>query len=353
MAYIGRSPQYGVFQTQTITPDGSTTFSLSYPVATEASMIVSVGGVIQQPSTAYTISNGGTQIVFSEAPDVGLDVFIIFMGEKYTVGTLSDNYVTAGMLQSNSVTTAKIADGSVTAAKLGTVYAANITGIDSIAVANTQITGKLTSSQIVSVANTQVTGIQTIAQGGTNNATFTSPSGSVSGLVFYNGTGLVNDSTVTDVGYDTSSHTLRATNLTVSGDITFSGGNVNVTGPFIETANVMGVPSATQAYPLSLNSLSFHTANATSNVTANLTGLNSLSSNTTSTFAIGVKNGATPYYISGVQIDGTTSNVTTYWQGSVPTGGNASCIDLYTFTVLKTGVLTYTVLGAQSKFTTS
>jgi hypothetical protein len=61
-------------------------------------------------------------------------------------------------------------------------------------------------------------------------------------------------------------------------------------------------------------------------------------------------NGATPYYPTTFQIDG--SAVTPKWQGgTAPTAGNASSIDAYTFTIIKTAATpTYTVLAAQTKF---
>ena len=59
--------------------------------------------------------------------------------------------------------------------------------------------------------------------------------------------------------------------------------------------------------------------------------------------------GTTPYYASAFQIDG--SAVTPKWSGGVaPTAGNASSIDSYSFTIIKTASATFTVLGAQSKF---
>jgi len=62
-----------------------------------------------------------------------------------------------------------------------------------------------------------------------------------------------------------------------------------------------------------------------------------------------VKQGATPYYNSAVQIDG--SGVTPEWQGgSAPSAGNASSLDVYTYTVIKTGSATFTVLAAQTQF---
>jgi hypothetical protein len=64
-----------------------------------------------------------------------------------------------------------------------------------------------------------------------------------------------------------------------------------------------------------------------------------------------VTNGSTAYYNSTVQIDGTTSGVTTKWQGgSAPTSGNASSIDVYTYVIFKTGSAAFTVLASVTKF---
>ena len=60
---------------------------------------------------------------------------------------------------------------------------------------------------------------------------------------------------------------------------------------------------------------------------------------------------ATAYYNSAVQVDGTTSGVTTKWQGgTAPTNGNASSIDCYTYVIIKTASATYTVLASVTKF---
>lgn len=76
---------------------------------------------------------------------------------------------------------------------------------------------------------------------------------------------------------------------------------------------------------------------------------NSMAVGESVTAAILFKNGTTPYYINTVQIDATT--VTPKWQGgSAPTGGNASSIDVYTFTIIKTAAATFTVLASQTQF---
>ena len=89
MAYIGRPPEYGGYEKQDITADGSTTtFALNYTVGSESSQFVSVAGIPQQPGTAYTLSGGGANIVFSVAPASTATVFIIFLGYAFDSGAL-------------------------------------------------------------------------------------------------------------------------------------------------------------------------------------------------------------------------------------------------------------------------
>jgi hypothetical protein len=98
-----------------------------------------------------------------------------------------------------------------------------------------------------------------------------------------------------------------------------------------------------------------YTTNATGNWTLNVRGdgSNSLDSimdtGESITIAHLVPQGATAYYNSAFQIDG--SGVTPEWQGgSAPTEGNVSSIDVYSYTIIKTGAATFTVLAAQTQF---
>ncbi len=63
-----------------------------------------------------------------------------------------------------------------------------------------------------------------------------------------------------------------------------------------------------------------------------------------------VQQGATAYYNNVVQIDG--SSVTPKYQGGTAwAAGNASSIDAYVYTVIKTAATpTYTVFASQTKF---
>ena len=62
-----------------------------------------------------------------------------------------------------------------------------------------------------------------------------------------------------------------------------------------------------------------------------------------------VTNGATPYYPTAFQVDG--SAVTPKWVGAeTPAAGNASSVDSYLFTIVKTGAATFSVFGQQVQF---
>jgi hypothetical protein len=98
-----------------------------------------------------------------------------------------------------------------------------------------------------------------------------------------------------------------------------------------------------------------YTTDASGNWTLNIRGdgTNSLDSimdtGESLTIAHIVKQGGTAYYNSAVQVDG--GAVTPEWQGgSAPTGGNASSLDVYTYTVIKTGAAAFTVLASQTQF---
>ena len=95
MAYIGRDPQYGAFEKQTLTGDGSTvTFNLDYTVGSASSILVSVAGVHQEPESAYNLSSNGTAITFTAAPGASDTVFIIFLGIALEVATFGTGSIT-------------------------------------------------------------------------------------------------------------------------------------------------------------------------------------------------------------------------------------------------------------------
>ena len=85
MAYIGRAPTSGFFEKQDITGDDSTTtFTLTHTIGSTSAIIVSVGGVIQEPTVAYVLASGGTQITFTTAPSSTDNVYIQYLGDAVT-----------------------------------------------------------------------------------------------------------------------------------------------------------------------------------------------------------------------------------------------------------------------------
>lgn len=146
-----------------------------------------------------------------------------------------------------------------------------------------------------------------------------------------------------------------------TGTQTLSGSSSALALILNDTAEVATV-SATAAtgtinYDVTTQSVLFYTTNASANWTVNLRGSSGTSMNTlmstgqSVTVAFLVTNGATAYYNTTVQVDGTTSGVTTRWQGgSAPTGGNASSVDVYSYTIIKTANATFSVFAAQTKF---
>jgi hypothetical protein len=97
------------------------------------------------------------------------------------------------------------------------------------------------------------------------------------------------------------------------------------------------------------------TANQTANRTINFradsgTALNSIMTTGQSvTVAILMAQGSTAYYLNAYQVDG--SSVTPKWSGgTAPTAGNASSIDAYSFTIIKTADATFTVLASVTQF---
>jgi hypothetical protein len=96
MAYIGRSPQYGSFEKQALTGDGSTvTFTLDYVLGSASSVLVSVAGVHQEPEVAYNLTSNGTTITFTAAPAAIDTVFIIYLGVALDIATVGSGVITS------------------------------------------------------------------------------------------------------------------------------------------------------------------------------------------------------------------------------------------------------------------
>lgn len=123
----------------------------------------------------------------------------------------------------------------------------------------------------------------------------------------------------------------------------------------VVTVNATVVP-ATVNYDVTTQSVIYYTGGASgSNWTVNFkastgTTLNTaLATGRSVTVALMATQNATPYYNNVIQVDGNT--ITPKYQGGTAwTGGNASSIDIYVYTIIKTASATFTVLASQTKF---
>ena len=113
MPYIGKSPEHGNFSELTDVSgsfNASTTqFALTTRIGgiaitpvVEAALLISLDGVIQEPTTDYTVS--GTNITFTTAPASTVSFFGVVMGRQLDVGTPSDGTITQAKLASTFMT---------------------------------------------------------------------------------------------------------------------------------------------------------------------------------------------------------------------------------------------------------
>lgn len=123
---------------------------------------------------------------------------------------------------------------------------------------------------------------------------------------------------------------------------------------FEEDVNVVAsAATGTINFDVTTASVWYYTTNATANHTLNFRYSSGTSLNTAMATGDAITlvwlntNGATPYYPNVIQIDGTT--VTPKVPAAI-SAGNASSIDAYSFTIIKTASATFTVLETQTKF---
>ena len=186
-----------------------------------------------------------------------------------------------------------------------------------------------TSTTFVNLA-TNVTGTLPVANGGTGAATLaganiavTSANSTFTGTQTFSGTSNQLAMILTDVAEVANVSAIAAT------------GNVNI--------------------DVTTSSVTYFTTSASGNWTVNLrassgTALNSIMTTGQSvTVAFLVTQGASAYYNSALQVDGT--GVTPKWQGgTAPSAGNASSVDVYSYSVFKTANATFTAFASQTKF---
>ena len=113
MGYIGADINYGNIASQTGVGNGTTTpiATLTYSVPTSASIIVTLDGVTQVPTTDYTAS--GTTLTFTSLVASPIAILVVFLGRSLDIGTPADNTVTNAKMANNAIDSAELVAGSV------------------------------------------------------------------------------------------------------------------------------------------------------------------------------------------------------------------------------------------------
>ena len=144
-----------------------------------------------------------------------------------------------------------------------------------------------------------------------------------------------------------------STGINVTGTAVTDGVTVDGTLDIEEVHEKVTTDSSTTGtltFDTSAQGVYYLTANQTANRTINFSSVNgNLDTGQSLTCAVLCTQGSTPYYLSAYQVDG--SSVTPKWQGgSAPSAGNASGIDSYSFTIIKTADATFTVLASITQY---
>jgi hypothetical protein len=290
-------------------------------------------------TTAAAVPTAGNLVPGELAINI-VDGKLYFENSSGVVTLLASNAATSPVLTFSAGTTgftpSSATSGAVTLA--GTLATTN---------GGTGLT-TFTSGGAVFASSTSVltTGTLPVASGGSGAVTLT-------GVLKGNGTSAF---TAATAGTD---YVAPGTATTFTALQTFAGTASNAdlkTSNIIETATVSATAATgTIAYDITTQSVLYYTNTASGNFTVNFRGSSGTSLDTlmatgeSMSVTFLVTNGATAYYNSAVQVDG--SSVTPKWQGgTAPTSGNASGIDSYTYVIIKTGSAAFTVLAAQTKF---
>jgi hypothetical protein len=246
------------------------------------------------------------------------------------------------------VTIAQGGTGAVTPSGARTNLGATSVGNAVFTAANAGA-GRAAISAAALGANSDITSLSglttplSVAQGGSGAATLT-------GVLKGNGTGAFTAATAgTDYAKPDTASTWTAKQ-------TLSGGAATLAAKLANALEAVTI-SATAAtgtinYDITTQSVLYYTTNASANWTVNLRGngsntLNSLMATGESvTVVFMVTQGGTAYYNSAVQVDGTAVGVTTKWLNGAPSSGTINSIAVYSYTVIKTGASTFTVIAS-------
>jgi len=322
------------------------TASIALPIA------ISDGGTGASTAGGALINLGGTT--------VGIDVFTASTqaNARTAIGAGTGDGSVTSVSGSGGSTGLTLAGGAITTT--GTLTLGGTLAVASGGTGNTSYTdgqlliGNSSGGGLTKATLTQGSGVTITNGNGTITINATGSGGSVTSVASGNG---LTGGPITTTG--TLSLDVTYANAW-TGQQTFTG-STSVLAAKLVNALEKVTASATAAtgtinYDVTTQSVLYYTSNASANWTVNLrassgTSLDTaMSSGESVTAAFLVTQGATAYYNNVVQVDGTTSGVTTKWQSAVPAAGNASGVDVYTYTVIKTGSAAFTVLASLTPF---
>ena len=181
----------------------------------------------------------------------------------------------------------------------------------------------------------------------------------VLGGVKVDGTSITITSGVITASTLPTSTNLQVNSLGVGTAASSTAGTITVSNMIVNSVMEVTTISATAAtgtinfYP-NQQSVLYYTTNASGNWTLNVgwsgsTFNTAVATGQTITIVFMVTQGSPAFYQTGFQIDG--SSVTPKWQGGItPNSGNLNSIDVYTYTIIKTGSAAYTVLASLTQF---
>lgn len=135
----------------------------------------------------------------------------------------------------------------------------------------------------------------------------------------------------------------------------FNGSSANLAASLVNAAELITSSATAASGTINLyaasQSILYYTSTASANWTINLTHAAAttfdtvLSTGQSITLSFWAQQGPTAYYNATVEVDGSTSGVTTKWLNGPPSAGTPAGVDVYTYTVVKTGSATFTVLA--------
>jgi len=216
-------------------------------------------------------------------------------------------------------------------------------------------TGNLYAPLVIGSANVANT---TASTSSTTGALTVGGGAGIAGAVFAGGA-IRTNSTTTSTSTTTGALIVDggvgiANTLVVGGKTTLTAG-IKIEEVFEKVTVSATAATGTVNYDALTQAVLYYTSNSSGNWTLNVRGDSGQTMDSTMatgesvTFAFLVTNGGTAYYQTSFTIDGNA--VTPKWSGgTAPSSGNASSIDVYTITVIKTGSATFTALAAQTKF---